>query len=105
MLKEDKMNIPENSIISIPYYREDQYDLLSNISIDKENFRYTYEESLEITKIRHHEMEQKGFKVIRMDVDVYELIKWCDFHKLNVTPKSRTQFALELLKDIYYEKE
>ena len=94
------MNKSQKKICSIPYYRKDQYDRLRKISIDKETFSISYDEMMTITKSKHKEMEKKGFKVVKIDVDIEELIEWCNSQNATLNPESRTRFALEKLKEM-----
>jgi hypothetical protein len=94
------MNKLEKRICSIPYYRKGQYDRLREVSIDKENFLISYEEMMTITESKHKEMENKGFKVMKIDVDIEELIEWCNSRCATLNPESRTRFTLEKLKEM-----
>ena len=94
------MNKSETRICSIPYYRKDQYNRLQEVSIDKENFSISYEEMMTITASKHKEMENKGFKVVKIDVDIEELIGWCNSRCVTLNPASRTRFTLEKLKEM-----
>jgi len=94
------MNKSETRICSIPYYRRDQYNRLREFSIDKENFSISYEEMITITASKYKEMENKGFKVVKIDVDIEELIEWCNSRCVTLNPESRTRFTLEKLKEM-----
>jgi hypothetical protein len=94
----------QTKICSIPYYRKDQYGLLCEASIDKETFSIPYERMMDITESIHREMEKKGFKVVKIDVDIEELIEWAASQHLNLNPESRTKFAIEKLKEIIFVK-
>lgn len=94
------MNKSKKRICSIPYYRNDQYDRLREVSIDKETFSISYEEMMIITESKHKEMENKGFEVVKIDVDIEELIEWCNSRSVTLNPESRTKFTLEKLKEM-----
>ena len=93
------MNKLQTRICSIPYYRREQYDLLREASIDKETFAISYEEMMAITESTHRDMESKGFKVVRVDVDIKELLEWAASLSVRLDPESRTKFAMEKLKE------
>ncbi len=97
------MRQAQTKICCIPYYRQDQYDLLRKASIDKETFSIPYERSMAITESQHRKMEKKGFKVVKIDVDIEELIEWATSKNLTLNPGSRTKFAMEKLKEIINE--
>ena len=99
------MNKTKKRICSIPYYREDQYNRLRELSIDKENFSISYEQMNAIRESKHKEMVNKGFKVVKIDVDIEELIEWCNFRSTTLNPESRTRFALAKLKEMISNKE
>jgi hypothetical protein len=94
----------QKNICSIPYYRREQYDLLREASTDKETFSISYEEMMAITESTHRDMETKGFKVIKIDVDVDELLEWSTFLSVSLNPVSRTKFAMEKLKEMISRK-
>jgi len=77
------MNNLQTKICAIPYYRRDQYDLLREVSIDKETFSISYEEMKVITELKHREMENKGFKVVKINVDIEEFVEWATSAKRN----------------------
>ncbi len=56
------MNKSQKRICSIPYYSNDQYDRLIDVSIDKENFSISYEEMVTITESKRKEMEKKDLR-------------------------------------------
>jgi hypothetical protein len=89
----------ENRFCCMPYYRKDQYDLLRNASVDKDTFSISYNEMTRITDAKFNEFEKNGFKVVRIHVDVEELIAWCDFRGMTLNPESRTRFALDKFKE------
>ncbi|WP_143741865.1 dihydroxyacetone kinase subunit DhaK [Thiorhodovibrio frisius] len=94
----------QKRICSIPYYRREQYDLLREASIDKETFSISYEEMMAITESTHRDMESKGFHVVRVYVDIYELLEWATSLSISLNPESRTKFAMEKLKELIFSK-
>lgn len=90
----------ETKICSIPYYRRDQYEILREQSVDKENFAISYDEMTAITELRRLDMENRGFTVIKINVDMVELIEWAASQHSNLDPESRTRFAMKKLKEI-----
>ncbi len=92
------MNKLPKKICALAYYRKDQYDRYRKISVDKEAFSKSYDEMMLTTKSKHKEMENKGFKVVKIDIDIEELIEWCQHREIILNPESRTKFAMEKLK-------
>jgi hypothetical protein len=92
------MNKLPKKICALAYYRKDQYDRYREISVDKETFSKSYDETMVTAKSKHKEMENKGFKVVKIDIDIEELIEWCQHRGITINPESRTTFAMEKLK-------
>jgi len=53
---------------------------------------------MEITKSKHKEMERKGFKVVKIIINIEELIEWAKSKHLNINTESRTRFTMKKLK-------
>ncbi len=92
------MNKLQKKICALANYRKDQYDRYRAISVDKENFPKSYDEMMVTEKSKCNEMEKKGFKVVKIDVDIEELIEWCQHRKVTINPESRTKFTMEKFK-------
>jgi hypothetical protein len=92
------MNKLPKKICALASYRKNQYDRYREISVDKETFSNSYDEMMVSAKSKHKEMENKGFKVVKIDVDIEELIEWCQHRKVTINPESRTKFTMEKLK-------
>ena len=57
-----------------------------------------------ITESTHRDMENRGFKVVRVDVDIQELLEWATSLSVTLNPESRTKFAMEKLKEMISNK-
>ena len=93
------MNKLPKKICALAYYRKDQYDRYREISVDKEALSKSYDEMMVSAKSKYKEMENKGFKVVKIDIDIEELIEWCRNRKVTINPESRTKFSMKKLKE------
>lgn len=93
-----KINKSQRKIYCIPYYRKAQYDRLRQISSDKETFPESYDEMFAITELKYRQLENKKFPIVKIDVDLDELVEWCKTRSVDLNPETRTKFALEKLK-------
>jgi hypothetical protein len=100
----EKMSRLKKKICSIPYYREDEYKHLQDLSDDKDTFSISFQEFAKITESKHEEMERKGFQVVKVVVTVEELAAWTKARGLRIDAESRTRFALEKLKEMISNK-
>ncbi len=41
-----------------------------------------------------------GITPIKVDVDVNELLRWCNFNKLSVNAETRSKYTMEQLKEM-----
>ena len=57
-----------------------------------------YGDYMKITKSKHKEMVRKGFKVVKVFVDIEQLIDWANSRNLSINAESRTRFTMEKLK-------
>ena len=94
------MNKLPKKICILTYYRKDQYDRYREISVDKEAFSKSYDEMMVSAKSKYKDMENKGFKVVKIEIDIEELIEWCRHRKVTINPESRTKFSMEKLKEM-----
>lgn len=53
-----------------------------------------------ITETTRLDMENRGYKVIKINVDMVELIEWAASQHFKLNPESRTRFAMKKLKVI-----
>jgi hypothetical protein len=53
-------------------------------------------------KSKYKEMENKGFKVVKIDIDIEELIEWCRNRKVTINPiifGANAELQYKLLND------
>ena len=86
-------------IMGVTWYRAEQWDRLREISADKETFATTYEASLVDWEKKMRQLEAQGMRPVKVEVDVEALLTWCATQGLAVTPETRTQFMMNILRD------
>ena len=57
-----------------------------------------------MNELKRRNMENNGFRVVKIDVDVVELIDWAASRDICLDPESRTKFAMKKLKELSSEK-
>ncbi len=85
--------------MGVTWYRAEQWDRLRDISADKETFATTYEAFLSDAEKKIQQLKAQGLRPIKVEVDVEELLTWCITQGLAVTPETRTQFMMNILRD------
>jgi hypothetical protein len=89
-----------NLVMGVSWYRADQWHRLWEISEDKQTFEITYEASLVDSEKKIQQLEAQGYRPIKVEVDVEELLAWCSMQGLSVTPETRTRFMMNILREL-----
>ncbi len=89
----------KNLVMGVTWYRPEQWHLLQEISEDKENFDKTYEESLVDSENKIKQLEAQGYRPVKVEVDVEEMLTWCSTQGLSVTPETRTKFMMNTFRE------
>ena len=87
-------------IMGVSWYRPEPWERLREISADKATFDTTYEASLVESEKKIQDLEAQGIRPIKVEVDVEALLTWCTTQGLPVTPKTRTKFMMNTLRNL-----
>ena len=89
------MNPSGNSPIARAWYRPDQWALLRAVSTDGKELEKTYEEWLALTSARSREWQAQGLEVLKIDVELGALVRWCKSEGRPVDAEARAEYALK----------
>ena len=87
-----------NMIVGIAWYRPEQYGLLRALSTDTDSMEKTYEEWLAGVTRTMDELRRIGVAAQRVDVEIKELVAWCQQRGLALDGQARSQYAAEFLR-------
>ena len=90
----------KNLVMGVTCYRAEQWHRLREISEDKEHFDKTYEESRLDSENKIKQLEAQGYRPVKVEVDVEEMLTWCSTQGLAVTPETRTKFMMTKLREL-----
>jgi molybdenum cofactor biosynthesis enzyme MoaA len=93
-----------NTIVGIGFYRREQYPVLLETADDRNDIEETYDEWLKALKKGLQKASEAGVDPVKVDVDVYELLAYCQEHGLKNNAETRSQFFAELLRQGRWEK-
>jgi hypothetical protein len=82
-------------IVGIGWYRPDQWQRLLEISSDRDRLEDTHEEWLGNASRVFDFLKRKGLPVVKMAVDVEDLLAWCAKQGLAVNLESRAKYVTE----------
>ncbi len=85
--------------IGVAWYRREQWDRLLEISSDRDELEDTYDEWVAMAEKRVKELGQHGYMHRKVDVDVEELVSWCNTQNRPVDGTARTEFVILKLRE------
>lgn len=83
--------------LGIGCFKEAQYDELLKVSSDAENMNPTWEEWLKSKEKTKQELETQGKECVDVEVDLFELMNYCQKEGLQINGGSRAQYVQHLL--------
>jgi hypothetical protein len=82
----------EQFVIGIGWYRPEQWQLLREVSVDVDDLEETYAEWETGAAEAFKNANNPGVLVVKVDVDVEELMTWCQQHGVAVNADARAEF-------------
>ena len=79
--------------VAVAWYKPEQWERLLEISRDRDELENTFTEWIEFAEKKVTELEAAGLKLVKVEVDVEELLAWCNKRSLPVDGESRSVFA------------
>ena len=84
-------------VLGVAWYRREQYDRLLEVSEDRRDLEATYEEWRESAESNLEELQKDGVLIERIDIDVEELLRWCNEQDRPVDGKARAEYTVQKL--------
>ena len=75
------------------WYRQEQWALLRAVSADGEKFEATYDEWLNFARQQIRDLEARGIRVQKIEVEVGALTRWCESEGRVVNGDARAEYA------------
>ena len=92
---------PENQpVVAIVWYRPEQWQRVSDIAADSDEFEDSYVEWLQLAEEKAKELRGRGLRVEKVDLDSEKLILWCNERGLENDAKARSLYAAERLSEL-----
>jgi len=82
-------------ISCIAWYRREQWSLLKKVSADAEELEDGYDEWQQNAEQTIQKFIAQGMQIRKVDIDVNELVQWCQAKGIAVDGRSRSQYAAE----------
>ena len=84
--------------VGVAWYRPEQWQRLREISIDKDVLEETHVEWVQNAEKALQELRRQGIEPIKVDVDVEELLRWCESQHVAVNGKARSTYVATQLR-------
>jgi len=85
-------------IVGIAWYRQDQYGLLRALAVDADSMANTYEEWLAGVTKTMEDLRRQGVVARKVDVEVKELVAWCQQRGRPLNGEARSTYTAERVK-------
>ncbi len=88
-----------NRTLALAWYRQDQWQLLLDYSTDSDKLERTYQEWLEHAEEKVNEIGKDGINVVKIDINIEEMKKWCKRHDKQIDGHTRSEYAVFLAQN------
>ena len=85
----------------VAWYRPEQWKRLRQVADDVNELEETYEEWLSLATQKIAELQAQGIQIEKVEIDINELLTYCNIRGLPVTAKSRAEFVTDKLRKRY----
>ena len=93
-VKKKSLENPEPKVkVGIAWYKRDQWQLLRNVSADRDDLEETYTEWKKDAEKALDQLRQGGPEVVKVNVKVEELLDWCLGQNIPVNANARSKYA------------
>jgi len=88
-------------ITGVAWYRPEQWERLREVSEDVENLEETYQAWLQTAERMIRDGIPANVHVEKVDIDVEEVLAWCNARGLAMNAEARSQYVSEQLRKKY----
>jgi Asp-tRNA(Asn)/Glu-tRNA(Gln) amidotransferase A subunit family amidase len=88
------------SILGVAWYKPEQWETLSNASVDKDDLEKTHAEWLTGAERAVKQLRQQGYQVVKVDVDIFDLMLWCESQKIPLDGEARIKYTTFKLQQL-----
>lgn len=96
-MKKSKKHSRLDVVLGVAWYRPEQWNRLLEIAADRDGLEDTYEEWLRFAERSLPQLSRHGILPQKVDIDVEELLQWCNDQNCPVNASARVKFVAEKL--------
>lgn len=86
-------------VSGVAWYRREQWALLKSVAPDSDELEETYDQWIEYAERSFEDIWETGIDLVKVDVDVEDLIRWCQNQGRPVDGEARTAFVIHKMKE------
>lgn len=86
-------------VSGVAWYRREQWALLKSVAADAGDLEDSYDEWLEFAERYLKDVWDTGIDIFKVEVDVDELVRWCQEQNRPVDGAARSEFVTAKLKE------
>jgi hypothetical protein len=94
----DLLNPGDDFVAGICWYAAEQWPRLREVAADPGELEETHEEWLAVMKRGLRGFREAGIPYQLIDVDVEELVSWCERKRIPINGAARAEYAAHLLQ-------
>lgn len=84
--------------VGVAWYKPDQWQKLLAVSVDRDKLEETYDEWMLEAERVIKELRRQGLYIVKVDVNIEELVAWCQKKKIPVNGEARSMYAAHKLQ-------
>ena len=88
----------QNFALGYAWYRREQWERLRAVSADAADLEDTYDEWMKTAKRTVKALRRQGVHAQKVDVDVEELVRWCQKQNRAIDSEARSAFVVDKLQ-------
>ena len=90
---------PEPKVkVGVAWYKREQWQLLRDVSLDREEMEATYTEWKKDAEKALEQLQQGGLDVVKVHVEIEDLLDWCLEQNIPVNATVRSRYAAHKLQ-------
>jgi diphthamide synthase (EF-2-diphthine--ammonia ligase) len=86
--------------VGIAWFQRDQWQLLANVSVDRDELEGTYAQWKRNAEKALEQLRQGGLDVVKVHVKIEELMDWCLSQNIPLDANARSRYAAEKLQKL-----
>lgn len=87
------------TVVGVAWYRREQWNRLLEMSSDRDKLEDTFDEWKSSAEKQFDNLARSGFLVRKVDIDVDELLSWCDSKNRPVDGEARADYTATTLRE------